>query len=84
MANKDMRNTENLIKYLSQPAEKANEDYVIRYFRNIFPNFTRQKEAHGADGYVPGHFVLEIKSKGKDWFSGLLQGLAYQKTQLFL
>lgn len=74
---------EGLISYLSSPEEKANEDRALAYFRKVFGDtFTRQKEAKRADGYVAGHFVLELKGKTSDWLSGLFQGLAYRKTEL--
>jgi hypothetical protein len=71
---------EGLIQYLGQPNEKANEDLALTYFRHVFPNFTRQSDACGADGYVKGHFVLELKGKINDWYSGLFQGLAYKRA----
>lgn len=72
-----------LLSYLSQPAEKANEDLALSYFRATFgQSFQRQKEAHQSDGYVPGHFVLELKGKENDWLSGLFQGLAYRTRGL--
>lgn len=70
-----------LFRYLSSPDEKANEDLILKYFRKTFDDsFTRQKEAGGSDGYLPGHFVLELKGKTNDWLSGLFQGIAYRKT----
>jgi hypothetical protein len=72
-----------LLAYLSRPEEKANEDQALTYFRKLFgDSFTRQQEAKRADGYVPGHFVLELKGDTKDWLSGLFQGLAYRRTEL--
>jgi hypothetical protein len=72
-----------LLAYLSRPEEKANEDQALTYFRKLFgESFTRQQEAKRADGYVPGHFVLELKGNTQDWLSGLLQGLAYRKIEL--
>ncbi|MCP0914915.1 hypothetical protein NKV53_11310 [Legionella sp. 27cVA30] len=68
-----------LLQYLGQPHEKANEDLALSYFRKIFPGFTRQSDASRSDGYVKGHFVLELKGKTKDWYSGLFQGLAYKR-----
>jgi hypothetical protein len=69
------------IEFLSAPHEKANEDLAIAYFRHVYgETFTRQKEAKLADGYVPGHFVVELKGKQGDWFKGLLQGLAYRRV----
>ena len=76
---------EDLVKYLSAPAEKANEDQAIGFFRDIFgAKFTRQKEAERSDGYVAGNFVLELKGSTCDWFAGLLQGLAYGKELDFI
>lgn len=70
-----------LVQYLSSPDEKANEDLILKYFRKIFgEEFTRQKEADGSDGYLPGHFVLELKGKTNDWLAGLFQGIAYRKN----
>ena len=70
-----------LIRYLSSPEEKANEDLILKYFRKTFgEEFTRQKEAGGSDGYLPGHFVLELKGKTNDWLAGLFQGIAYRKN----
>jgi hypothetical protein len=72
-----------LLDYLSQPNEKANEDRALTYFREIYgESFTRQKDAKRADGYVPGHFVLELKGERKNWLSGLIQGLAYRNQDL--
>jgi hypothetical protein len=70
-----------LLRYLSAPQEKANEDLALAYFRHMHgEQFTRQKEAKLSDGYVPGHFVLELKGKHGDWFAGLIQGIAYRKN----
>ena len=70
-----------LVRYLSSPDEKANEDLILKYFRKTFGDeFTRQEEADRSDGYLPGHFVLELKGKTNDWLSGLFQGIAYRKS----
>ena len=74
-----MRRTQGLREYISQSKEKANEDKILQHFRHIYPNFTRQKDAKRADGYVPGHFILELKGKKSDWLSGFFQGLSYKK-----
>jgi hypothetical protein len=72
-----------LLKYLAKPDEKANEDLALAYFRYICgESFERQKDAHGADGYVPGALVLELKGRTNDWLSGLFQALAYQNCGL--
>lgn len=72
-----------LLKYLSNPDERANEDLALQYFRTLSGDaFQRQKEAKKADGYVPGSYVLELKGKTSDWLAGLFQGLAYQNQGL--
>src|SRR5439155_7009381 len=68
-----------LLRFLSKGYEKANEDLALTYFRKLYPDFTRQSEATGADGYVPGRFVLELKGKTGDWLVGLFQGVAYKR-----
>jgi len=68
-----------LLRYLSQGKEKANEDLALNYFRKNFDKFSRQSDASRSDGYVPGHFVLELKGKTNDWLDGLFQGLVCRK-----
>jgi hypothetical protein len=75
---------EGLKAYLSQDSER-NEDLALTYFRHVYgSSFKRQSddEARGADGYVPGHFVLELKGTTNDWFSALFQGIAYRNKGL--
>ncbi|MDL1870702.1 hypothetical protein FBR05_00690 [Deltaproteobacteria bacterium PRO3] len=80
MSRKFPSHIEGLLKYVSRPEEKANEDLALAYFRKLYPDtFTRQSEAKRSDGYVPSHFVLELKGKTNDWLCGLFQGLAYKR-----
>ena len=80
MAGKLPSHVAGLFKYLSAPHEKANEDLAIGFFRHEFgEKFTRQKEAKFSDGYVSGHFLVELKGARSDWFRGLLQGLLYHR-----
>ncbi len=68
------------VRYLSDSREKANDDLAVAYFRHRYGSkFVRQADAKQCDGYVPGHFVLELKGREGDWFKGLLQGLAYRR-----
>jgi hypothetical protein len=84
MSNSLPSHVEGLLAFLSNPDEKANEDLALGYFRKIFgADFTRQKDAKRADGYVPGHFVLELKGKTSDWLGGLFQALAYGRDLSF-
>jgi hypothetical protein len=74
---------EGLLRFLSRPEERANEDLALGYFRHVYGDvFTRQQEAMNADGYVPGSFVLELKGTTTSWLTGLLQGLAYKNKGL--
>src|SRR5260221_8758650 len=71
---------EGLMRFLSQPHEKSNEDLAVAYFRKLYPDtFVRQAGATGADGYVPGYFVVELKGRTGDWYAGLWQGIAYKR-----
>jgi len=74
-----------VFKYLTDPSERADEDLVLGWFRHAFGNsFTRQADANRADGYVPGHLVLELKGNSRDWLSGLFQALAQQDLDFSL
>jgi hypothetical protein len=71
---------EGLLRFLSKPNEKSNEDLAVTYFRKLYPEtFSRQAGATGADGYVPGSFVVELKGRTGDWLAGLCQGIAYNR-----
>lgn len=71
-----------LREYLLQPSER-NEDLAISYFRSLYPDaFRRQSDAANADGYVPGHFLLELKGDPNAWYPALFQALAYEKKRL--
>jgi len=84
MAKELPSHVEGLRSFLLQDSEK-NEDLALTYFRNIFgKDFRRQSDEGtcGADGYVPGHFVLELKGSTNDWYSALFQGIAYRNKGL--
>jgi hypothetical protein len=76
------KRAQQLREYLLQPSER-NEDLAISYFRALFPEtFRRQSDAANADGYVPGHFLLELKGQTNDWYSALYQAIAYENKGL--
>lgn len=76
------KHIQQLREYLLQPSER-NEDLALSYFRALYPEtFKRQSDAANADGYVPGHFLLELKGDAREWYSGLFQALAYERKQL--
>lgn len=49
------------------------------YFQKAFGSAFKVDEGR-SDGYVPGHFVLELKGDPADWNAALFQGLAYHRT----
>lgn len=82
MSDKVSTAAKSLRQFLLQPSER-NEDQALSYFRQLYPDtFRRQSDAKGADGYVPGHFVLEVKGDTDDWHSALWQALCYASKGL--
>ena len=75
---------ENLKEYLlSNSSEEAKRPFVYPYFRKLYgKDFKVESDAEGADGYVEGKLLVELKTKGEDWLKGLYQGLHYQKLGL--
>lgn len=63
--------------------EDANAHYVDAFFKDIFgKKFRKESEAEGADIYIEGQLVVELKTHQKDWVSGLYQALQYRKKGL--
>lgn len=75
---------EDLKDYLLEPdSEKAKAMKAYAVFRDVFGDrFVYESAAAGADGYVEGKLVLELKSEQKDWCAGLFQALHYAKRGL--
>lgn len=69
-----------LYKYLTAPPhEAAHQHRAHSYFQKVFGDDFKVDEGR-SDGYVPGHFVLELKGDPADWQAALFQGLAYHRT----
>jgi len=63
--------------------EDANRPIAYILFRSLFgKEFAVESDAAGADGYVKGRLLIELKTDGGEWLSGLYQGLHYQKLGL--
>jgi len=63
--------------------EDANSHYVDTFFKGIFgTKFKKESEAEGADIYIEGQLVVELKTHQKDWVAGLYQALHYAKKGL--
>jgi hypothetical protein len=75
----------NLKTYILSDAgsESSKNDLALGFFRDLFGNkFKKETEAEGADGYVEGKLVLELKSEPSDAIAGLFQGLHYHTKGL--
>jgi hypothetical protein len=74
-----------LITYVrSENSEKANDHLIFPLFKKIFSkdNFKKESEASGADIYIEGRIIVELKTNYDDWCSGFFQALHYQKKSL--
>ncbi len=78
---KELKGLENYI--LSQNSEDSKRKDVYPFFTKTFgKDFQTESAAEGADGYVAGQLLVELKSKYDDWLKGLYQGLHYRKLGL--
>jgi hypothetical protein len=70
--------------YLESPLnEDAKRDWIKPLFRKLFgEKFRCESAAAGADGYVEGKLLIELKSNFDQWFDGFYQGLHYAKLGL--
>ena len=67
----------------SSSSEDAKRHLIYPFFKKLFGNkFKAESDAEGADGYVEGKLLIELKTKNADWLKGLYQGLHYQKLGL--
>lgn len=67
----------------SKGNENANSHFVDAFFKEIFgKKFKKESEAQGADIYIEGQLVVELKTNQNDWLSGLYQAQHYSKKGL--
>ena len=74
-----------LKKYINGiESENASDYLVYPFFRKLFKNdkFKKQSAALGADIYIEGRLVIELKTKEEDWIQGFYQALHYNKKGL--
>jgi len=73
-----------LEKYLFDPGtENAKDHLVFPLFQKIFPGkLKKQSDAEGADIYIEGKLLVELKSDADDVFDGFYQALHYSKKGL--
>ena len=68
---------------MSKGNEDANAHFVDAFFKEIFGNkFKKESEAEGADIYIEGQLVVELKTHQADWLAGLYQAQHYSKKGL--
>lgn len=73
-----------LKEYLESEFSEKSKDYLVYPFIEKVFRKTWQKEsqAQGADVYIPGRLIIELKTKTEDCISGLFQALHYGKKGL--
>ncbi len=71
-------------KYLLDPGtENAKDHFVFPLFQKLFPGkLKKQSDAEGADIYIEGKLLVELKSDADDFIAGFYQGLHYAKLGL--
>ena len=71
-------------KYLLDPgSENAKDHFVFPLFQKLFPGkLKKQSDAAGADIYIEGKLLVELKSDADDFLAGFYQGLHYAKLGL--
>ena len=68
---------------LSKSKERAKDHLVFPLFAKLFSGkFKKESDAAGADIYIEGKLVVELKSGSEDYISGLYQALHYEKKGL--
>ena len=79
-----MKELESLKQYiLSESSEKATDHLVFPLFKKLFgKKFLKESDAEGADIYIEGKIVIELKSSQKDYIQGFYQALHYEKKGL--
>jgi len=79
------RELNQLKHYITDPeSENASSHLVYPLFLKLFRNdkFKRESEAAGADIYIEGRLLVELKTKEEDWLIGFFQALHYNKKGL--
>ncbi|MCK4665270.1 hypothetical protein KAU33_00875, partial [Candidatus Dependentiae bacterium] len=79
---KELVNLKNYI--LSEESENATSHLVYPFFQKVFKKdkFKKESAASGADIYIEGRLVVELKTKEEDWVQGFYQALHYNKKGL--
>ncbi|MCB1190708.1 MAG: hypothetical protein KDK90_09755 [Leptospiraceae bacterium] len=71
--------------YITSPnSEKANDYLIFPFFKKLFSQnkFKKESEAVGADIFIEGRLLVELKTENADWLAGFYQAMHYQKKGL--
>jgi hypothetical protein len=73
-----------LKEYLLNPGTENSKDHLVfPLFKKLFGNkFKKGTDAQGADIYIEGKLLVELKSKTDDYLKGFYQALHYSKLGL--
>ena len=65
----------------SSKSENSKNELIFPFFKKIFyqNKFKREAEANGADAFIEGRLLIELKSKYEDWLAGFYQALHYHE-----
>lgn len=79
-----MLELEGLRQYISsEKNEDAKRHFIYPLFKSIFAEkFKTESDAEGADTYIKGELLVELKSKYDQWLEGFYQALHYSKKGL--
>jgi hypothetical protein len=79
-----MKELDQFKKYiLSESSENSKDHYVFPLFQKLFTSkFKKESAAAGADTYIEGKLLVELKTKTDDNYAGFFQALHYAKKGL--
>jgi AraC-like DNA-binding protein len=80
----DLKELDQLKKYLLNPGKEKVKDYLVfPLFNKLFgKKFKKESDASGADIYIEGQLLVELKSNFSDYKAGFYQALHYAKKGL--
>ena len=70
----------------TESAESSKDHLIFPLFKKVFgsKNFNKESEASGADIYINGRLIVELKTKYDDWVTGFFQACHYMKEDFLL
>ncbi|MCW7494729.1 hypothetical protein ND861_18870 [Leptospira sp. 2 VSF19] len=80
--NKDLKNLREYVE--SESTERSKDHLIFPLFKNLFSSnkFKKEADANGADIYIEGRLLVELKTHEKDWLSAYYQSMHYKRRGL--